>query len=199
MDAFLAAETPTFRPHPEQAAWPIPPWREPQPAIETAVETAEIEPSELPVAAPRKYYLPKRKLDEAESTVGASPKMLPKPYDTETVKRAVGTRTAEDRDQHRAAASSEDDPNLPWDSRGPRGPQDGGPETWRGQRFRPNTGRWANAGGAHRDKYALYHAKKRLGLIGKELAFWHPMTKGGHWEQVAHREGKPSPREMKLM
>ena len=38
-----------------------------------------------------------------------------------------------------------------WEQRGPKGPMEGGPRTWRGQNFRWNKGTWANRGGKNRE------------------------------------------------
>ena len=37
---------------------------------------------------------------------------------------------------------------LPWAQRGPLGPDQGGPRSWRGQNFRRQSGKWMNRGGA---------------------------------------------------
>ena len=51
---------------------------------------------------------------------------------------------------------------LGWKERGPPGPEQGGPEEWRGQRYRASTGRWANRGGKWRDWYGgLYRARAK--------------------------------------
>ncbi len=51
---------------------------------------------------------------------------------------------------------------VPWQRRGPPGPKDGGPQQWRGQKFRESTGKWANRGGQWRDYYnSKYGAKGR--------------------------------------
>ena len=114
----------------------------------------------------------------------------------------MNTRTDGDRKRFREEVASgersEGDPReLPWGVRGPPGPKDGGPTTWMGQRFCANTGRWANAGGRHKEKYALFRAKKNEGLTGKELHYWHPMAKDGYWAKQAADEGVMAPWEEK--
>ena len=45
---------------------------------------------------------------------------------------------------------------TPWQLRGPPGvetPDDGAPSTWRGQRYRPMSGKWANRGGANKGHF----------------------------------------------
>ena len=46
--------------------------------------------------------------------------------------------------EERAAAEAL---GLDWQHRGPPGPSMGGPSTWRGQKYRENSGKWANRGG----------------------------------------------------
>ncbi len=124
----------------------------------------------------------------------AFPKMKSKPADTDEFKRAVSARSADDRKRVR---EFEDDSERPWDARGPRGPQEGGPHTWMGQKFREGSGRWANAGGQHREKYKLYWKKKQEGWTGVDLAYYHPMAMNGHWAKKAVEEGVLSPYQMK--
>ena len=50
--------------------------------------------------------------------------------------------------------------NIPWQQRGPPGPEVAG-ETWRGQKWRQGSHRWGNNGGSNRDWYAHYSAIKR--------------------------------------
>jgi len=57
--------------------------------------------------------------------------------------------------------------------------------------------RWANAGGVHREKYALYHLKKSQGVSGGELSYYHPLQADGYWKEQASIEGVLSPLEMK--
>jgi hypothetical protein len=45
---------------------------------------------------------------------------------------------------------------LPWDMRGPAGPEVGGPKEWRGQKWRPNSQRYANSGGKNKERYQLW-------------------------------------------
>ena len=57
-----------------------------------------------------------------------------------------------------------------WEAmRGPLGPEEGGPQTWRGQVFRPGSQRWANRGGANRDFFAWkYGGGRGKGRGGKD-------------------------------
>ena len=50
---------------------------------------------------------------------------------------------------------------LSWQERGPPGPDAGGPTMWRGQRWRPQSRKWANRGGKHREAWAKYYANMR--------------------------------------
>ena len=126
--------------------------------------------------------------------VQAFPKMKMKPPDTDEFKREVSARSADDRKRVR---DWEDDSDRPWDARGPRGPQEGGPQIWMGQKFREGSGRWANAGGQHREKYSFYHRKKKEGCTGVDLQYYHPMATDGYWAKKAVEEGVLSPYEMK--
>jgi hypothetical protein len=124
----------------------------------------------------------------------ASPKQKAKPQDTDEFKREVRSRSADDRNGVR---EFEDDKQRPWDTRGPRGPQDGGPQIWKGQKFREGSGRWANSGGQHREKYSLYHKKQKEGWTGLDLAFYHPFAEDGYWAKKAAEEGVLSPFQMR--
>ena len=148
--------------------------------------------------SPQRRFLPIRKRKQAIA-MQAQPKQRPKPPDTEEFKREVRARKADDRERFRAAVISGErsdiaDPrDLPWDVRGPPGPKDGGLETWKGQRYRSGSGRWANAGGRNRDKYEIFRAKQKEGLDGKELHYWHPMAKDGYWAKLAAEQGVMAP------
>jgi hypothetical protein len=152
-------------------------------------------PAAEPPRAPRpKWSLPARKV-EAAHAVMAYPKQKPKPLDTAEYQREVAARSVCDRKQ--ARPQEPDDQSAPWDTRGPRGPKDGGPTLWKKQKYREGSGRWANAGGQHREKYSLYHKKKADGLQGAALQYWHPMDLNGHWAIQAAELGVMSPHEMK--
>ena len=206
MDAFLAAEAPSFSSTASSSARPTPPWRqqrqqepleveqeEPQEFLPPHMEQEQQEEEHLLKFSPK--FLPKRKVKEAWSR-HTQPKMRAKPPDTADTKRAVSSRSPAERKRLRATSGEEarDDREMPWDARGPPGPQEGGPKLWMKQKYRANTGRWANAGGRHREKYQLWRQKAAEGLKGKELAFYHPMTKGGYWEQECNRLGIMCPR-----
>ena len=47
----------------------------------------------------------------------------------------------------RAERSASERSGLSWQQRGPPGPDEGGPQTWRGQRYRPLSRKWTNRGG----------------------------------------------------
>ena len=64
---------------------------------------------------------------------------------------------------------------LPWQLRGPPGPKDGGPTTWKNQTFKEKKKQiWANNGGAKRDQWAYYFSQQRKGVNGRELHKLHP-------------------------
>jgi hypothetical protein len=52
---------------------------------------------------------------------------------------------------------------LRWQERGPPAPSDGGPETWRGQKYRQGTQRWANRGGSSSTWWSAYYFHKGKG------------------------------------
>ena len=91
------------------------------------------------------------------------------------------------------AAGLSDCTSLPWDVRGPQAPSDGGPQTHKKQKYREGSQRWANAGGKHKEKFALYHKKKAQGVTGDDLGFFHPYARGGHWEAEAIAQGIDPP------
>ena len=128
--------------------------------------------------------------------MNAQPKQRPKPQDTGEFKREVKARSADDRKRLREERLA-DDPSLPWDVRGPPCPKDGGPQTWKGQRYRANAGRWSNPGGRTKEKFDLFRSKQWEGLTGKELHYWHPMSKDGYWARKAADEGVMAPRKEK--
>ena len=70
---------------------------------------------------------------------------------------------------------------VPWDMRGPCGPSDGGPSTWRGgQKWREGSQRFANSGGKKSHMYAHYN-QMRASLTGYKLWFHHPKNMDGYW------------------
>jgi len=47
---------------------------------------------------------------------------------------------------------------VPWQMRGPPPPEEDSEHVlWRGQRYRPESGKWANRGGVNREWYAEYY------------------------------------------
>jgi hypothetical protein len=211
MDQFLASDAPTFSQSASSSSASsasaniLPPWRQPVqqhfPAAEEWQPQEEYQPEKKVDLQNDQYpnFLPKEKIKTAR-LIHSRPKQRAKPQDTEETKRAVSAHSVEDRKRKHADwddADPKDDKQQPWDMRGPPGPQEGGPEMWRSQKYRPNTGRWANSGGKHRDKYQLWRQKANQGLKGTELAFFHPMTKGGYWEQHCKKLGEMTPRDEK--
>ena len=59
------------------------------------------------------------------------------------------------------------DMGIPWQSRGPPGPSDGGPNKWRGQNYREQTGKWANRGG-HQVKHASWGTQTMIANTSTE-------------------------------
>ena len=62
------------------------------------------------------------------------------------------------------------DMGLDWSLRGPPGPSEGGPKTWRGQNYREGNGKWANRGGKHRKWFTAYYKAKTSGKLDEFLA-----------------------------
>ena len=145
-------------------------------------------------------HMPKRRRYAAVQC-NAWPKVRSKPEARGGFPREVASRTVEGRKRQRdeiAASGDGDQSSLPLDIRGPaHGPDGGGPWHWRGQKWRAGSGRYANAGGKHREKYQVWHKKKAEGLTGQALAYFHPFQRDGYWEQQARAHKIPSPRDEK--
>lgn len=76
-----------------------------------------------------------------------------------------------------------------WDPmRGPLGPAEGGPRTWRGQAFREGSQRWANRGGANREYFAWKYGRGRGGKKGGKGG-----GKGGKAKPSSSSTGSRSP------
>ena len=70
---------------------------------------------------------------------------------------------------------------IPWDQRGPPGPDQNGPDKWRNQKFRQGSCRWANNGGRDKEKWRLFFQKKHEKLTDADLDFYHPKNANGYW------------------
>jgi len=57
--------------------------------------------------------------------------------------------------------------NLGWQHRGPPNPDHDPDARWRGQRYRQNTGKWANSGGIRKEYYSGLWAGIHAGLSCK--------------------------------
>ena len=69
--------------------------------------------------------------------------------------------------------------NVPWQLRGPPGPQEGGPTRWRGQPYRPQSGKWMKRGGKRVNYWnELYRQKGRGKAKGKGKGGEHENIKG---------------------
>ena len=72
------------------------------------------------------------------------------------------------RDESAAAHSL----GIGWKDRGPPGPPEDDPTaTWRGQKWREGSQRWANGGGSNREWYKMYYKAKQHGDWNKMLLF----------------------------
>lgn len=63
-----------------------------------------------------------------------------------------------------AERKAAEEAGVRWQERGPPGPEAGGPQTWRGQSYRANSGKWSNRGGGNRDWYQHFHFLIRQGF-----------------------------------
>ena len=70
--------------------------------------------------------------------------------------------------QAEAAVSQE--MGVPWQMRGPPGDPADPHARWRGQRYRPESGKWANRGGENRDYYRGYYKGVAEGAQAKAAA-----------------------------
>lgn len=68
----------------------------------------------------------------------------------------------QDLDELEAEAAAAREAGLRWQDRGPPPSETDG--TWRGQRFRPEAGRWGNRGGALKDWYSAFYRAKSAGV-----------------------------------
>jgi hypothetical protein len=60
------------------------------------------------------------------------------------------------------------DLQVPWQERGPPGPNDGGPMLWRNQKYREQSGKWSTRGGKHKDYWNEVH--RRMNLTGEQMS-----------------------------
>jgi hypothetical protein len=60
------------------------------------------------------------------------------------------------------------DLQVPWQQRGPPGPNDGGPMLWRNQKYREQSGKWSTRGGKHKDYWNEVH--RRMNLTGEQMS-----------------------------
>ena len=73
---------------------------------------------------------------------------------------------------------------VPWQMRGPPPPDD--PHArWRGQRYRPETGKWANRGGENREYYRGYYKGVAEGAQAKAAA-----TRFGKLDALVYKVNK---------
>ena len=57
---------------------------------------------------------------------------------------------------------------VKWQHRGPPGPEEGGPDTWRKQPYRPLSGKWAKRGGRHKAYFSAKYAS--VAATGAQVA-----------------------------
>ena len=85
-------------------------------------------------------------------------------YDTwqpaEAQRRHIGE---EELEEIRTEAAVARELGMKWKERGPPAPDQGGPDSWRGQQWRQGSGRWANRGGKNAAWYTAYYKAKAQG------------------------------------
>ena len=69
-----------------------------------------------------------------------------------------------------AEAAAADEMGVPWQMRGPPGDPADPHARWRGQRYRPESGKWANRGGENREYYRGYYKGVAEGTQAKAAA-----------------------------
>ena len=90
---------------------------------------------------------------------------------------------------------------MRWQDRGPTGPQERTKDTWRGQKWRPGSERWANNGGANKIWYVGFIRARDEGPEALDRFFEQnaekfargPNSKGGPWQlrEWLKRQGLP--------
>ena len=122
-------------------------------------------------------------------------KFPPPPRDEDAPPVSMASRTADERRKFREQNEQASqwgnldeetkwagENQVPWDLRGPlRGPKEGGPQLWKGQRFRENKQVWANNGGQNKTRYSLYFKMMGKGVTGTELRWYHPLNQKGKY------------------
>ena len=179
---------------------PPPPWRQPKPKPKPKHATC-------PPPKRQKYeFAPKGDAEEQVQYFQSVPKVhatnrvhKTKPQDGE-FKRKTNSRTSEDRVNFRArdpGLLGGDRQEIPWDLRGPYGPDEGGPNKSKKQKFREGSQRWGNSGGEFKHLYDFYFRMKRSGLTGPDLEYYHPMSTDGHWAREQWSKGQLAPFQRK--
>ena len=69
-----------------------------------------------------------------------------------------------------AEAAAAQEMEVPWQMRGPPGDPADPHARWRGQRYRPESGKWANRGGENREYYRGYYKGVAEGTQAKAAA-----------------------------
>ena len=84
-----------------------------------------------------------------------------------------------------AEAAVAQEMGVPWQMRGPPGDPADPHARWRGQRYRPETGKWANRGGENREYYRGYYKGVAEGTQAKAAA-----TRFGNLDGLADKVNK---------
>jgi hypothetical protein len=79
---------------------------------------------------------------------------------------------------------------LKWGQRGPPGPPDGGPKTWRGQPYKELSGKWGKRGGVWKEYYAEKYGKGKGKGKAKTKPRPDPHTVFALWKHGTFPDGK---------
>jgi hypothetical protein len=123
----------------------------------------------------------KQKLLGILSTAPTTPKLSPKAKWIPHVEASCGSASSGADSTLEANALDWTDPvvlatesqvaydlQVPWQERGPPGPNDGGPMLWRNQKYREQSGKWSTRGGKHKDYWNEVH--RRMNLTGEQMS-----------------------------
>ena len=135
---------------------------------EEAKEEKAEEEDEDPIRAfaKKRFGSPTRPPPSASSTSASGSsrpppsRLQPEAQPPRKHRRMVGEEELHDLRGEQSAAH---ELGLRWQDRGPPANSAMPGDTWRGQKLRVNSGKWANRGGAHKSWYSAYYVAKQAG------------------------------------
>ena len=77
---------------------------------------------------------------------------------------------------------------MKWQERGPPGPYQGGPTTWRSQPFRKQSRKWMKRGGTKQEYFKQKFGKHRLGYFSRDCAQGNSSTARGIALLLLHKD-----------